>query len=76
MFFKVYKLSKITKIINKITFILRKNYRRFDYRLHIYSIGGLGTLEDIAYSTLFLASQESSFITGATLFVDGGFTAQ
>jgi 3-oxoacyl-[acyl-carrier protein] reductase len=32
----------------------------------------LGTVEDIAYAALFLASDEAGFITGQTLVVDGG----
>ena len=34
-----------------------------------------GTPEDVAYAVLFLASDEASFVTGAELVVDGGFTA-
>ena len=37
-------------------------------------IGRLGTPEDIANAAVFLASEESSFITGDMLFVDGGVT--
>jgi NAD(P)-dependent dehydrogenase (short-subunit alcohol dehydrogenase family) len=40
-----------------------------------YPIGRFGKPEDVANACLFLASDESSFITGATLPVDGGFTA-
>jgi 3-oxoacyl-[acyl-carrier protein] reductase len=32
----------------------------------------LGSVEDVAYAVLFLASDEASFITGQTLVVDGG----
>lgn len=35
-------------------------------------MGRLGTTDDVAYVTLFLASDEASFITGQTLVVDGG----
>ena len=39
-------------------------------------IGRVGTVDEIARSVLFLASDESSFMTGATLIVDGGNTAR
>jgi NAD(P)-dependent dehydrogenase (short-subunit alcohol dehydrogenase family) len=38
--------------------------------------GRLGTPLDIAYAVRFLLSDESSFITGVDLPVDGGLTAQ
>ncbi|MFE9118732.1 SDR family NAD(P)-dependent oxidoreductase [Streptomyces sp. NPDC007172] len=38
-------------------------------------LGRLGTPEDVANAILFLASDKSSFITGAALTVDGGYTA-
>ena len=38
--------------------------------------GRIGTAEDVAYGALFLASDESSFITGSDLLIDGGMTAQ
>ena len=36
----------------------------------------VGTTEDIAYGVLYLASDESSFVTGAELVIDGGTTAE
>ena len=36
----------------------------------------IGTVDDIANGVLFLASDESSFMTGSELVLDGGFTAQ
>ena len=43
-------------------------------RLH--PIGRLGRPEEIANAALFLASDEASFVTGACIPVDGGYTAQ
>ena len=40
-----------------------------------YPIGRFGAPQDIANACLYLASDESSFVTGVALPVDGGFTA-
>lgn len=42
----------------------------------LHPIGRLGKPEEVANVVLFLASDESSFITGASIPVDGGYTAQ
>ena len=39
-------------------------------------LGRLGTVDDVAYGVLYLASDESSFVTGSELVIDGGRTAQ
>ena len=39
-------------------------------------LGRLGQPEDVAHGVLFLASDESSFMTGSELVIDGGLTAQ
>ena len=41
-----------------------------------HPLGRVGTSEDVAYGVLFLASDESSFMTGSELVIDGGLTAQ
>lgn len=41
----------------------------------IYPLGRFGEPEDVAYATLFLASEEANWITGVLLPVDGGICA-
>jgi cyclopentanol dehydrogenase len=45
-------------------------------RMRRLPLGRIGKPEDIAYGVLYLASDESSFVTGAELVIDGGTTAQ
>ena len=42
----------------------------------LHALGRMGTPEEIAEVVAFLASEHSSFITGATLVADGGLTIQ
>ena len=42
----------------------------------LHPIGRMGDPIDIAYGILYLASDESSFVTGSELVIDGGFIAQ
>jgi NAD(P)-dependent dehydrogenase (short-subunit alcohol dehydrogenase family) len=39
-------------------------------------LGRVASPEDIANTALFLASDESAYITGVAIAVDGGFTAK
>ena len=52
-------------------FVHRRAHRRAD-GIRCDSVN----LEDIAYGVLYLASDESSFMTGSELVIDGGLTAQ
>ncbi|MFQ6030845.1 MAG: SDR family NAD(P)-dependent oxidoreductase [Dehalococcoidia bacterium] len=45
-------------------------------RVAMNPLGRLGRPEDVAYGVLFLASDESSYMTGSELVIDGGRTAQ
>jgi NAD(P)-dependent dehydrogenase (short-subunit alcohol dehydrogenase family) len=42
----------------------------------MHPIGHVGKPDDIAYGVVYLASDESKFVTGSELVIDGGYTAQ
>jgi NAD(P)-dependent dehydrogenase (short-subunit alcohol dehydrogenase family) len=42
----------------------------------LHPIGHIGEPDDIAYGVVYLASDESKFVTGSELVIDGGYTAQ
>ena len=42
----------------------------------MHPIGHMGEPDDVAYGVLYLASDESKFVTGTELIIDGGYTAQ
>jgi NAD(P)-dependent dehydrogenase (short-subunit alcohol dehydrogenase family) len=48
--------------------------KTYDIELAKVAIGRFGTSDDIAPSAVFLASDESNFVTGQTIGVDGGST--
>jgi cyclopentanol dehydrogenase len=55
--------------------VLHDPARRAERLAHI-PLGRAGTVDDVAYGVLYLASDESSFVTGSELVIDGGATAQ
>ena len=46
-----------------------------DQFIKLHMLGRPGRPEEVAAAALFLASDDASFVTGASLVVDGGFTA-
>jgi NAD(P)-dependent dehydrogenase (short-subunit alcohol dehydrogenase family) len=60
-----------TELLMKFLNTEEKRQRRL---VHI-PMGRFGEAKEIANAALFLASEESSFVTGATFLVDGGITA-
>lgn len=42
----------------------------------LHPVGHLGEPDDIAWGVVYLASDESKFMTGSELVIDGGYTAQ
>lgn len=63
-------------IATSLTADLRANDETRRLTLHRTPMGRYGLPEEVANAALFLASDESSFITGSPLIVDGGYTAQ
>ena len=47
-----------------------------DYIESIHPIGRIGTPEDIGWAAVYLASDESTWVTGASFAIDGGYRAQ
>jgi len=47
-----------------------------DYLASMHPIGRIGKSQEVGDAVVWLSSDEASFITGQTLPIDGGFTAQ
>lgn len=54
----------------------RENQEMYEKVVALHPIGRFAEPIEIARAILFLASNEASFVTGACLVIDGGFTAQ
>ena len=55
---------------------LMKDEAKYKTALSWHAMGHFGEPEDIAYGVLYLASDESKFLTGSELVIDGGWTAR
>ena len=63
-------------IVTPMTEAGRADPERNELTLSRIPLGRHGEPGDVAYGVLFLASDESSFMTGSELVIDGGWTAQ
>ena len=52
------------------------NKELLEQRMRRLPMGRVGTPEEVAYGVLYLASDESSYVTGSELVIDGGTTAE
>jgi len=55
---------------------MRADKEKFADMIRRIPMGRYGKPEEVAYAVIYLASDESSFVTGSEVVVDGGWTAQ
>jgi len=55
---------------------LKKDQKKYQTALSWHAMGRFGEPQDVAYGVLYLASDESAFLTGSELVIDGGWTAR
>lgn len=53
-----------------------RNAEHWKERLRRLPMGRVGTVDEVAYGVLYLASDEASYVTGSELVIDGGTTAE
>jgi 3(or 17)beta-hydroxysteroid dehydrogenase len=55
---------------------LKQDENKYRTALSWHAMGHFGEPQDVAYGVLYLASDESKFLTGSELVIDGGWTAR
>jgi cyclopentanol dehydrogenase len=63
-------------IVTAMTERRRADPEHYQRMLSRIPLGRFGEADEVAYGVLYLASDESSFVTGSELVIDGGWTAQ
>jgi NAD(P)-dependent dehydrogenase (short-subunit alcohol dehydrogenase family) len=67
------------KLVNSQSLVEELGKKNPGFRKHLDSlhpIGHVGESIDIAYGILYLVSDESKFVTGSELVIDGGYTCK
>lgn len=63
-------------IVTPMTEVRRADPEVYQLTVSRIPLGRYGQPEDVAYGVLYLASDESAYVTGSELVIDGGWTAQ
>ena len=63
-------------IVTAMTERRRADPQHYQQMLSRIPLGRFGEPDEVAYGVLYLASDESAFVTGSELVIDGGWTAQ
>jgi cyclopentanol dehydrogenase len=63
-------------VVTPMTEARRHDPGHYEYMVSRIPMGRYGEPDEVAYGVLYLASDESSFVTGSELVIDGGWTAQ
>ena len=63
-------------IVTPMTESTRSDPERYKFSVGRVPMGRFGQPEEVAYGVLYLASDESAYVTGSELVIDGGVTAQ
>lgn len=62
--------------IDECTVTLPHGIKKFSDIIKMHPIGRIGKPEDVAWTAVYLASDESSWVTGASFMIDGGYTSK
>ena len=63
-------------MMTPMTEFTRSDPDRYELSVARIPMGRFGEPEEVAHGALYLASDESSYVTGSELVIDGGVTAQ
>ncbi|MCL4417427.1 MAG: SDR family oxidoreductase [Actinobacteria bacterium] len=66
--------NKLEDFKNKSEMQIATGIKNYSELIKMHPIGRLGTPEDIAWAAVYLASDESTWVTGASFMIDGGYT--